>query len=200
MDSTLDAIEAATLEILERDGAGAVSMRAVAKAVGITPMAIYHYFPDRDALLRRVTDREFGKLLDYLEAGRRGKHGEERVVALLDGYLDYAYERPRIFDAVFSRPRPDARLYPVDLRQRGVPTLTPVADALAAEMAAGRLRRDDEWEAALELWALAHGYVALRRAGRFQLGEGEFRALVRRAMRRLLEGLKVRPGEDAEAS
>jgi hypothetical protein len=47
------------------------------------------------------------------------------------------------------------------------------------------------WEVALELWALTHGYVALYRAGRFNLSEKEFRAHVRRALRRLIHGFKA---------
>jgi hypothetical protein len=57
-------------------------------------------------------------------------------------------------------------------------------------MHAGTFRKDDVWEVALALWALTHGYVALYRAGRFNLTEKDFRALVRRALRRLIDGLK----------
>jgi hypothetical protein len=53
------------------------------------------------------------------------------------------------------------------------------------------MKKDDLWEVALELWAVTHGYVALYRAGRFTLGEKEFRALVRRGLRRVIHGLKT---------
>jgi len=53
------------------------------------------------------------------------------------------------------------------------------------------LKKDDVWEVALELWAHTHGYVALYRAGRFSLSERAFRALVRRSLRRLIDGLKA---------
>ena len=45
-------------------------MRRVAEAVGITPMAIYHHFPNRDSLLNSVTDREFAKFLGYIGGGQ----------------------------------------------------------------------------------------------------------------------------------
>jgi hypothetical protein len=41
------------------------------------------------------------------------------------------------------------------------------------------------------MWAHTHGYVSLYRGGRFDLPEKEFRALVRRSLRRLIHGLKA---------
>jgi hypothetical protein len=97
-----------------------------------------------------------------------------------------------VFDYVFGKPREDARRYPKDFRERRSPTLTPIADALSAAMRDGELVRGDPWEVALQLWALVHGYVALHRAGRIDLDERAFRALVHRAIRRLVKGLEQR--------
>ena len=72
----------------------------------------------------------------------------------------------------------------------GSGTGSPEARVRAA-MREGLLRKDDVWEVALELWALVHGYLTLYRGGRFNLSETEFRALVRRALRRLIHGLKA---------
>ena len=189
--ATSERIAEATLKILEEKGESAVSMRAVANVVGITPMAIYHYFPDKKALLDFVVDREFEKFLGYIQAGPMRKTEETRLLRCMDSYIDYAFDRPRIFDYVFSQPRPNARRYPDDFRARRSPTLNPVADAVEQAMKSGYLRRDDVWEVALELWAHAHGYVSLYRGGRFSLPETEFRKLVRRSMRRLIYGLKT---------
>ena len=189
--STSERISQATLVILEAEGAEAVSMRRVADAVGITPMAIYHHFPNREVLLNSITNREFATFLSYIERRpMRGSH-EMQLISAMEAYIDYAFERPRIFDYVFAEPRPGARRYPDDFRARRSPTLNPIADAVSAAMRAGVLRKDDTWEVALELWAVTHGYVALYRAGRFNLPEKEFRALVRRALRRLIHGLKA---------
>jgi hypothetical protein len=58
-------------------------------------------------------------------------------------------------------------------------------------MEKGRLRRDDIWEIAMELWAHVHGYLMLYRGGRFNLSEEKFRILVQRSLRRLVNGLKA---------
>lgn len=188
---TADRIAQVALAILEREGPDAVSMRRVAHAVGITPMAIYHHFPSREALLTTVTDREFSKLLSHMQSHPLQGALEDRLVGVMEGYVDYAFAQPRVFDFVFSRPRPGARQFPKDFRARRSPTLNPVADLLAAEMQRGFLKKDDVWEVAFGLWAHVHGYVMLYRAGRIALSEREFRKLLHRSMRRFLYGLKA---------
>jgi len=188
---TSEKISAVALRILEKEGPEAVSMRRVAKAVGITPMAIYHHFPNREALLRTVTDREFAKLADRFENALGRGPAEVKLLHILDNYLDYALEHPRIFDYVFSQYRSGARRFPEDFVARRSPTLNRVADAIEDAMRQGLLKKDDLWEVALELWAHVHGYVTLYRAGRFSLSEEQFRRLYRRSLRRLLHGLKA---------
>jgi AcrR family transcriptional regulator len=166
-------------------------MRRVAAAVGITPMAIYHHFADRRALLNFVVDREFTKYSESFQAlPRRGTY-ESQILACMDTYIDYAFAHPRIFDYVFAQTRPGARRFPEDFRARRSPTLNPVADLLQKAMEAGYLKQDDVWELAMELWAHTHGYISLYRGGRFALPEKEFRALVRRSIRRMIHGLKT---------
>lgn len=192
--TTAEKIAEAALQVLEKEGAEAVSMRRIAKAVEITPMAIYHHFATREALLKTVTDREFEKLLGLIEARRKklGPNPKTKAVLvdLMEGYIDYAFAYPQVFDYVFSKNRPDARQFPNDFRERRSPTLNPIADAVSDGIRSGVLEADDQWEVALELWALAHGYIALYRGGRFHVSDDEFRALCRRALKRLLNGIK----------
>jgi AcrR family transcriptional regulator len=190
--TTSERIAEEALQILEEEGEDAVSMRRVAQTVGITPMAIYHHFPNRGALLNFVVDQEFEKFLGYMQTAPMHGSVEAQLLSSMDSYIDYAFDRPRIFDYVFSRPRPNARRYPDDFRARRSPTLNPIADLVAQAMESGYLKRDDVWEIALELWAHAHGYVSLYRGGRFQLSQAEFRALVHRSLRRLIHGLKAK--------
>jgi AcrR family transcriptional regulator len=185
-------IRRAALRLLEKNGPEAVTMRRLARAIGITPMAIYHHFATREALLQAVVDGEFGEFLDLIGKTSRLDTPEGQIVHALDAYMEYALSRPQIFDYVFSKPRDDARRYPEDFRARRSPTLNPLADAVAKWMEAGALEKDDVWEVTLEMWAHVHGYVALYRAGRFSLPPQGFKELVHRSMRRLFRGLKAR--------
>ncbi|MDT7816966.1 MAG: hypothetical protein QOJ42_6882 [Acidobacteriaceae bacterium] len=189
--ATEERIADTALKLLETGGEEGVSMRRVAAAVGITPMAIYHHFADRRALLNFVVDREFTKYSESFQAlPRRGTY-ESQILACMDTYIDYAFAHPRIFEYVFAQTRPGARRFPEDFRARRSPTLNPVADLLQKAMEAGYLKQDDVWELAMELWAHTHGYISLYRGGRFALPEKEFRALVRRSIRRMIHGLKT---------
>lgn len=189
--ATEERIAETALKLLETGGEDGVSMRRVAAAVGITPMAIYHHFADRRALLNFVVDREFTKYSESFQAlPRRGTY-ESQILTCMDTYIDYAFAHPRIFDYVFAQARPGARRFPEDFRARRSPTLNPVADLLQKAMEAGYLKQDDVWELAMEFWAHTHGYISLYRGGRFDLPEKEFRALVRRSIRRMIHGLKA---------
>jgi AcrR family transcriptional regulator len=180
------------LRVLEKEGPAAVTMRRIAKAVRITPMAIYHHFPNRAALLKTVTDQEFEKLAAFMDAREAGNGDQEgRLLSVMDYYIDYAFKHPRVFDYVFSQHRTDARRFPKDFRARRSPTMNRVADAVADAMKRKEIRRDDAWEVAMELWAHVHGYVALFRAGRFALAEKQFRSLCQRSLKRLFDGLKT---------
>lgn len=190
-ENTAEKIASVALTILEQDGAEAVSMRRVAEAVGITPMAIYHHFADRQALLTFISDREFEKLADQYRAQRRARTPEAKLLQVMDNYVDYAFAHPRVFDFVFSRHRDDARRFPDDFRAGRSPTLNIVAETVSEAMKAGVIRRDDVWEVAMDLWAFAHGYVALYRAGRFALDEKSFRSLFKRSFRRFYDGLRT---------
>jgi AcrR family transcriptional regulator len=188
--TTEQRISHSVLKVLEHKGPQAVSMRRIASLAGITPMAIYHHFPSRELLLRAVVDQEFEKLLRLIQDARPSGSFERDIIHIMDSYIEYAFQRPYIFDYVFSKPRPDARRFPDDFRARRSPTLNPIADAVAKWMAEGKLKKDDEWEIALELWGLAHGHLMLFRAGRFDLSQPEFKKLVQRSLKRLLNGLK----------
>jgi AcrR family transcriptional regulator len=189
--TTEQRIARAALNILEKRGPEAVSMRRIASEVGITPMAIYHYFANREELLHSIVTKEFGKLLGLIQRAPVSSSMEKHFVHIMDAYMDYAFARPHIFDYIFSKPRPDARRFPEDFRERRSPTLNPLADEVAKWMEKGKLRQDDVWEVAFQLWAHAHGYVTLYRAGRISLSPDEFKQLVNRSLRRMLHGLKA---------
>jgi AcrR family transcriptional regulator len=188
---TADRILGAARALFEREGAQAVSMRRIADAVGLTPMAIYRHFPSREALLKRISDDSFDEIARHWLARNRGGDALARVIALQRIYLDYALAHPHLFDHAFSARRADARKYPDDFRAGLSPTLGVAAEAVAEAMHAGLLRGDDEWDVAMTLWAHTHGLVALYRAGRFSYDEAEFRRFYEASLQRLLDGLKA---------
>jgi AcrR family transcriptional regulator len=186
--TTSDRIASAARRLLESDGPDGVSIRKVARAVGLTAMAIYRHYPSREAMLARVVDDVFVELAAAWSApAHLGVHG--RLLAAFDGYLDYALDHPRLYDYAFASSRPGARRFPRGFEARRSPTLNLVVDALRQGMRERRFRRGDPWAIALSLWALSHGLLSLHRGGRIALPRRAFAALHRRAVDGFLGGL-----------
>ncbi|MDH5832599.1 TetR/AcrR family transcriptional regulator [Luteimonas kalidii] len=189
-DTARQIIQAARA-LFEDEGPEAVSMRRVAEAVGITAMAIYRHFPNRDALLKRISDDSFNEIAHHWTARKSGGDPIAQLIAIQMIYLDYAIAHPHLFDHAFSVRREDARRFPEDFRARRSPTLNVVHDAVVEAQDIGALRTGDAWDIAMTLWAHSHGLVALYRAGRFSFDARRFQAFYRDSLGRLLDGLKA---------
>ena len=191
MAATADKIHAAARKLLDKEGAEAVTMRRVAQAVGITPMAIYRHYPDRAALLNALADTGFQELAESLKAKRFTGDLETRLAKMADLYLDHAMENPRLFELMFLAKREGARQYPSDFKDRQSPTATLMADVIVEAMRQGELKEDDYWEITFEIGALSHGLIMLYLGGRVSLTQSAFRALYRRSFRRYFDGIRV---------
>jgi AcrR family transcriptional regulator len=177
--------------LLDKSGAEAVTMRRVARAAGITAMAIYRHYPDRAALLNALADEGFEELTAALTARRFTGDAQTRLAQMADLYLDHALANPRLFELMFLRPRAGARRYPDDFRARRSPTATLMADLLAAGMAAGEFKQDDHWAITFAMGALSHGLILLYLGGRTSMSTAAFRALYRRSFRRYINGIRA---------
>jgi AcrR family transcriptional regulator len=188
--STAERIALATGKLVQREGADAVTMRRVAKSVGITPMALYRHFSDRDGLLNALADAGFEELTARLAQASLPTQPEQRLTKILDVFLDFALEKPRLFELMFLQRREGARQFPEDFRQGRSPTARFSAEALEAGMRQGLFRKDDVWEIAFESGAMLQGLVMLYVGGRVATSPEEFRALCHRAFRRYLNGIR----------
>ncbi|MGZ5198320.1 MAG: TetR/AcrR family transcriptional regulator [Telluria sp.] len=188
--STHEKILSAARRLFENEGAGAVSMRRVAEAVGITPMAIYRHFSNREALLKQISDDAFAEVAANWSAGAQYLDLMPALLHSMESYLDYALQHPHLYDYSFSMRRDDARRFPEDFHARRSPTLNVVADVLATGIHSGLLREGDPWDFAMTLWAQAHGLIALYRAGRFSYDDAQFRVFYLRSLGVLVDGIK----------
>lgn len=188
--STSERIAVATRRLLDREGARAVSIRRVAEAVGITPMAIYRHYPDRAALLNALADSGFEELAGSLAKKRVTGSPEARLLRMMEIYLHFSIENPRLFELMFLEKREGARRFPADFGAGRSPTANLVAEVIAEGMRSGVFRKDNVWEIVFSLGALAHGLTLLYLGGRIDATPGRFRGLYRRSFRRFLDGLR----------
>jgi AcrR family transcriptional regulator len=175
--------------LLDKEGAEAVTMRRVAKAVGITPMAIYRHYRDRTALLNALADEGFEELSGRLAGKHFSGSIEDRLTKMGEIYLEHALQNPRLFELMFLRPREGARRYPRDFKANRSPTANLMMEVVQEGMAGGYFRDDDAWEIVFEMGALSHGLIMLYLGGRMEVSRSDFRALYRRSFRRYIRGI-----------
>jgi AcrR family transcriptional regulator len=95
-----DAILDATLALAEERGLDAVSMRAVAARLGVTPMALYRHVGDKQGLLDGVVER----LLDELPSPDASLAPDERLRELAGALRSTARRHPDVFVMLLRRP------------------------------------------------------------------------------------------------
>ena len=176
--------------LLDRDGVESVTMRRVAGAVGVTAMALYRHFADRAALLNALADAGFEDLAARLTAAPKPRHPEKRLLRILDVFLDFALERPRLFELMFLTPRAGARTYPRDFKAGASPTANLTTEAIEEGIRAGYFRKQDAAETTFAMGALLQGLVMLYLGGRMEMDHKQFRAFCHRSFRRYMHGIR----------
>jgi AcrR family transcriptional regulator len=182
---------AAAQELFLTEGPKAVSMRKVAAKAGVTAPAIYRHYEDKDELLNEIINAGLEILQRYLEPAFRAQTPFERLQLLIDYYLDFALEQPRYFDFAFLAPSHGIRLAD-ELARYNRSTFLFAVQQVHLCMEQGVFVRDDPLETSIMVWAEAHGLVTLFRMERFGADAAEFRAVFRRTIDRMLQGLRPR--------
>ena len=162
------------LALIERTGSDeAVTLRAVAREVGIAAPSIYPHFADRDAIVMAVVARIFDELSAAIKAGSAvaGPDPVDRLVAGCAAYVDYGLSHPARYGVLFSGRRESAENYcqPVALGPDGRPVLEWGAEAFSLLLRsieecvrAGVSASADVLADATAVWVALHGTVTLR--------------------------------------
>ena len=183
-------IATAARRLLDKEGTEAVTMRRVAQAIGVTPMAIYRHYPDRVSLLNALADEGFEELAARLAGKKFSGSIEERLTKMMEIYLEHALEKPRLFELMFLKPREGARSYPRDFKAGRSPTANLLIEMVQRGIDRGYFREDDAWEIVFEMGALSHGLIMLYLGERMGMPLAYFRALYRRSFKRYIRGIR----------
>jgi AcrR family transcriptional regulator len=92
----------AAFQIVDAGGAGALTMRALGKRLGVAPMAIYNHYQDRDAIINALAERAFAP-----PPGATGKapaHWKDRLRAIIGNVQGLAMRHPHIYRLAMTRP------------------------------------------------------------------------------------------------
>src|SRR5487761_1804016 len=97
---TRDAVLAAALQIIDRDGADALSMRRLARALNRDPMILYRHAPGKAALLDGVAETVLAQL--HVDSADPDWAGQLREVARR--YRALALAHPHVVPLIVTRP------------------------------------------------------------------------------------------------
>jgi AcrR family transcriptional regulator len=161
--TSLPQIVAAATELLEASGLEALTMQAVAAAVGVRAPSLYKRVRSRDALLALVAEgvaRDLGAALEA--AAAREESPRRRALALVDAARAFGRARPEAYSLLFARLPDSAR-----------PESAVLAESVAAVMrvAGDAVGRERALDAARLLTAWVHGFVSMELADRFRMGD-----------------------------
>ncbi|MFE4450625.1 TetR/AcrR family transcriptional regulator [Streptomyces sp. NPDC056796] len=164
-----DEIIDAAADLLDEAGdQHAVTLRSVARRVGIATPSIYSHFPDQPAVMLAVVQREFAGLEGALGAavGQAGHDPRHRLLAICATYLDFAAHHPQryrtMFGGLWTPTLEDTSLTGTDLGMLGAPSMLMLVEALDACVAAGLAASDDVPGDATALWVGLHGLAHQR--------------------------------------
>jgi len=153
----------AALHLVETEGPGALTLRAVAREAGVSQAAPYRHFANKEAILAAVAEEGFRSLMAAMRQAvdASGPLPLARLRAVGVGYVTFATSHRSHFRVMFGRGVVDRSRFPA-LRQVAADTLAMVIDAIAECQRAG-LVRDDEpaRDLALMAWSCVHGLSAL---------------------------------------
>lgn len=162
MDLKESCIQAAREVIAER-GVEGLSMRDVARKLGISHQAPYRHFESRDHLLAEIMRRCFADFAEFLD--RRPASSDPHID--LDGmgraYLTYAESKPLEYRLMFGTPWPQPAQHP-DLLKYAVHAFDVLRGSLRkmhGDTDEQRVQADLD---ALFIWSTLHGMASIHQA------------------------------------
>ena len=176
-----DEIVAAAIALIdESDDPASLTLRGIARRVGITAPAIYAHFPDLAAVVAGLLAASFDELQGAVRAARDGQADPAAaLIAAGYAYVEFAWRHPGRYRLMFAAGgyAPDA-----------VATFTLVEEAIASCAEAGASASDDPHADTWLLWAALHGVATLEkpaRPGFLRLGPLDRRAMLETLIRRI---------------
>ena len=162
------AVAAATRLFAERGYRG-VTLRSLAKELGVSPMTPYRYFENKEELFAMVRTEAFQRFADAQRDAVAGITDPEDALRMLGrAYVSFAIDEPDAYHIMFELLQAPAGTYP-KLEAEQARSFSYLHEAVQASVDAGLLE-GDSLRRAHYLWAQIHGLVSLHLAGKLVMG------------------------------
>ena len=164
------------IELLERDGLQALSVRNLAAEVGTSTMAVYTHFGGMTGVIDAVASEAFSRFTQALTDAPQTADPVADFFVMGTAYRAFALANPQRYQLIFGAASPATVTgHRTDLTSTGGATqrgewaasFQALRTAVRRMIDAGRIRDDGELTIAGRLWSLSHGAVMLELAGFF---------------------------------
>ena len=168
-DRLRDEIVTAAVDLLDEAGdESAITLRSVARRVGIAAPSIYRHFPDQPAIMLAVVRDAFTELDEQLRAAMdaAGDAPRARLMALCHGYLAFAQDHPgryrTMIGGLWAPDLNESSVTEEDVATLGQESMRRLAEALESCVTAGCATSTDLAADAVALWLGLHGLAHQR--------------------------------------
>src|SRR5215467_453684 len=155
-----EAMVRAALREAERGGPETISIKALAKELGVSQPAPYRHFPDRDALLQAVTAEAFRQFNAIMRAAVDKPSKRSKLSRFAQAALEFGLKRNGIYRLMFASRTMACAAEKSELHIAARETLMLLIESF--ELPAVGLLRERH---ALQVWAALHGVISLAEQG-----------------------------------
>ena len=163
----------AGIAILAEEGAGALSLRKVARRAGVSHAAPYAHFADKQTLIAAIAADGHRQIYDRLTVVMKNDAGDVLSLFLhaVWAYVQFGLDSPAHYQVTFSGVIQDEHSYPefVELSQRNLNLLKEIVEQCRSAGILAEEGVDVDVQAAV-LWGLIHGMVSLLIQGQMPSG------------------------------
>ncbi|NET59304.1 MAG: TetR/AcrR family transcriptional regulator [Symploca sp. SIO2E6] len=155
-------IKAALELIAQKQDASTLSLREVARRVGVSNAAPYRHFADKNALLAAVAEEGFYILTRYLHSSIENTSDDPLHQLQVSGvaYVKFAISHPSHYRVMFSAFKADNLCYP-SLNAAGQEAFAVMMNAIASGQQLGKIKVGEPRQLAWVTWSLVHGLAML---------------------------------------
>lgn len=160
MSPSKSKILTAASDIFAESGASGLSVRAISSRAGLSTIGIYNHFNGKQGILDALYVEGFERVMAAIDFETDSLSPREAVLKGLANYIDLADQNRGHYRLIFGRGDPafSPSSSATAVGEEAFNKLTKLVARALPEHLSGRKKR----EAALQLWALAHGYVSLQ--------------------------------------
>lgn len=151
-------------QLLQTEGASALSTRRIAEQAGTSTTAIYTLFGSKDGLAEALYLEGFARLSRALEQVTEGSNPVQQILELSQTYRQVAKQNAAYYAVMFERAIPGFEPSPA-ARTQAWQSLQPLVGAIRRAKKVKLLGRVNAEELAMRIWVVSHGLVSVELSG-----------------------------------